>query len=170
MLANDEWGDQVGEGKSICLRLILFYVLVRRKKVQEQQKQWKGKLEDIDMYSPYQDAVGIGGEAIELEWKNSKIFSRLSILQEIQKDLIQKSIQPKEPNDLRVNVQTTSCGNQMNRNCISNAEKVNDHAKQFLPETLDVSWSRLRDDIGTEVLTNNNSKKQDTLFFTDISA
>ena len=68
-------------------------------------EKWKGKLEDIKMSSPYQDAVGIDGEAIELEWNIFPGFSILSILQEIQKDLIQKNIQPKEPNHLRVNVQ-----------------------------------------------------------------
>ena len=68
-------------------------------------EKWKGKFEDIKMYSPYQDAVGTDGDAIELEWKKFPDFSRLSILQEIQKDLIQKNIQPKEPNHLRVNVQ-----------------------------------------------------------------
>ena len=95
-------------------------------------EKWKGKLEDIKMYSPYRDAVGIDGEAIELEWKKFQDFSRLSILQEIQKDLIQKNIQPKEPNHLRVNVQRHLWKSD-DRNCISNAEKVNDYAKQFLP-------------------------------------
>ena len=65
-------------------------------------EKWKSKLEDIEMYSPYQDAVGIDGEAIELEWKNSQIFQYCPFFK---RDLIQKNIQPKEPNHLRVNVQ-----------------------------------------------------------------
>ena len=68
-------------------------------------EKWKGKLEDVEMYSPYQDAVGIDGDAIEFECKTFPDFSIMSILEEIQKDLIQKNIQPKEPNHLRVNVQ-----------------------------------------------------------------
>ena len=50
-------------------------------------ERWRGQVEGLGLCSSYQDAVGIGGEAIELEWKHVPGFSSLSILQEIQKDL-----------------------------------------------------------------------------------
>ena len=68
-------------------------------------EKWKGKLEDIKMYSSYQDAVGIDGEAIELEWKKSQIFNIVHSSRDPEKNLIQKNIQPKEPNHLHVSVQ-----------------------------------------------------------------
>ena len=35
---------------------------------------WKGQVEGLRLYSSYQDAVGIDGEAIEFQWKNFRIF------------------------------------------------------------------------------------------------
>ena len=139
-------------------------------------EKWKGKFEDIKMYSPYQDAVGIDGEAIELEWKIQD-FSILSILQEIQKALIQKNIQPKEPNHLRVNGQRHLV--EIRWSELHHKRRECEGLRVAVPSrTLDVSWSRLRARHGTEILTNNrdsgisqkirwynNSKKQDTLFF-----
>ena len=37
-------------------------------------ERWKGQVEDLRMYSSYQDAVGIDGEVIEFEWKIPRIF------------------------------------------------------------------------------------------------
>ena len=51
---------------------------------------WKGQVEGLRMYSSYQEAVGIDGEAIGFEWTNFPGFSSLSILQEIQQDLAKK--------------------------------------------------------------------------------
>ena len=47
-------------------------------------ERWKVEEEGLRLYSSCQDAVGIDGEAIEFEWKNSPGFSSLSILQKIQ--------------------------------------------------------------------------------------
>ena len=133
-------------------------------------EKWKGKLEDIKMYSPYQDAVGIDGEAIELEWKIPD-FSILSILQEIQKDLIQKNIQPKEPNHLRVNVQRHPV--EIRWSELHHKRRECQGLRVAVPSrTLDVSWSRLRhvltinkdSGISQKIRWYNNSKKQDTLF------
>ena len=57
------------------------------------------QVEGLRLYSSYQDAVGIDGEAIDFEWKNFPGFSSLSILQEIQQDLEKKEIQPEEFKD-----------------------------------------------------------------------
>ena len=50
-------------------------------------ERWKGQAEGLKLYSSYPDAVGIDGEAIELESTNFPGFSSSSILQEIQKRL-----------------------------------------------------------------------------------
>ena len=63
------------------------------------ERRWKGQVEDLRMYSSYPDTVGIDGEAIEFEWKNVPDFSTLSVLQEIQKDLEEKNIQPENFED-----------------------------------------------------------------------
>ena len=63
--------DQVGEGKSMCLR---WFRSLRR--------------------TSYQDAVGLNGEPIEFEWTYFPGFSSLSLLREIQNDLETKNIKP----------------------------------------------------------------------------
>ena len=60
---------------------------------------WEGQVEGLKMYLSYQDAVGIGGEANEFEWKNFPASSSLTILQEIPKDLARKNINPEELKD-----------------------------------------------------------------------
>ena len=50
----------------------------------EATERWRGQVEGLRLYSSYQDAVGIDGEAIEFEWKNFTGFSSLSSPQEIQ--------------------------------------------------------------------------------------
>ena len=60
---------------------------------------WRGQGEGLRLYSSYQDAVGIDGEAIEFELKHFPGFSLLCILQEIQQDLERRNIQPEEFKD-----------------------------------------------------------------------
>ena len=60
---------------------------------------WKGQVEGLRLYSSYQDAVGIDGEAIEFERKNFTRFSLLSIPQEIQEDSARKNMQPEKFKD-----------------------------------------------------------------------
>ena len=70
---------------------------VQRQKCEtdERQQRSDGKMErSSGRTSSYQKAVGIDGEAMEFEWKNFPGFSSLSILQEIQKDLERKNIEP----------------------------------------------------------------------------
>ena len=59
----------------------------------------EGQVEGLRLFSSYQDAVGIDGEAIEFECTMFTGFSSLSILQEIQQDLERKNIQPEEFKD-----------------------------------------------------------------------
>ena len=40
-------------------------------------ERWKGQVEGLRLYSSFQDAVGIDGEAIEFEWQ---IFTRIFII------------------------------------------------------------------------------------------
>ena len=43
----------------------------------ETAERWKGQVEGLRLYSSYQDAMGIDGEAIEFEWKRLPGFSSL---------------------------------------------------------------------------------------------
>ena len=96
-------------------------------------ERWKGQVEGLRLYSSYQDAAGIDGEAIEFEWKVFPGFSSLSILQDIQKDLARKNIQPEEFTDRIIfmsgfnDIEWEKC-----ENSISNAEKVKIYAMEFL--------------------------------------
>ena len=57
------------------------------------EARWAGHIEYLKKrYSPYQDAVELDEEAIELEWKILPGFTTLTILQEIQEDLEEKNI------------------------------------------------------------------------------
>ena len=77
--------------------------------------------------------MGNDGEAIEFEWKNVPGFSSLSILQEIQKDLARKNIQPEEFKDRIIFMSMFSDieWKTPDDNCISNAEKVKNYAMRF---------------------------------------
>ena len=86
---------------------------------------WTGQVEDLKRYPSYQNAVGLDGEAIEFEWKNFPGFTTLTILKEIQMDLERKNIEPENFKDRN------------DENCISNAEKVKNYSKRFLP----VHWT-----------------------------
>ena len=37
-------------------------------------ERWKGQVEGLRLYSPYEETVGIDGEAIEFEWMFPRIF------------------------------------------------------------------------------------------------
>ena len=77
--------------------------------------------------------MGIDGEAIEFELKHFRGFSSLSILQEIQKDLARKNIQPEEFKDriIFMSMFNDIHWKKHNENCISNAEKVKNDAMKF---------------------------------------
>ena len=58
--------DQLGEGKSLYVRRFRS-MCCRVEQGSGATERWKGHVEDLRMYSSYQDAVGIDGEAIEFE-------------------------------------------------------------------------------------------------------
>ena len=97
------------------------------------ERRWKGQVEDLRMYSSYQNAVGIDGEAIEVELKIFPGFSTLSILQENQKDLEEKNIQPESFEDriIFMSMFNDILWKTDDENCISNAEKVKNYAMKF---------------------------------------
>ena len=132
-------------------------------------EKWKGKLEDIKMYSPYRDAVGIDGEAIELEWKKFQDFFKIVHSSRDPERLDTEELPTEGTKSSSCQCSKTSCGSQLNRNCISNAEKVNDYAKQFLPG----HWTFLGP--GSETTWYGGSHEQQLKesrhpIFTDISA
>ena len=80
----------------------------------------------------YKELLGIDGEPIEFEWKG---FSSLQFLQKIQDDLQERNIKPEEFTDRIIfmsvfnDIDWTRKGN--DGICISNSEKVKEHAKIF---------------------------------------
>ena len=89
-------------------------------------ERWKSQVIGLKLYSSYRDAVGIDGEAIELEWKSVPGFSSFSILQKIQKDLARKNIQPEEFEDciIFMSMFNDIDWKKNDEKCISNAEKI----------------------------------------------
>ena len=79
--------------------------------------------------------MNLDGEAIEFEWKIRPGFTTLTVLKEIQMDLERKNI---EPENLEDRIIFMSMFNDIeweknDVNCISNAEKVKNYTKRFLP-------------------------------------
>ena len=79
--------------------------------------------------------MGPDGEATEFEWKNFPGFTTLTILKEIQMDLERKNI---EPDNFKDRIIFISMFNDIewkknDDNCITNAEKVKNYSKRFLP-------------------------------------
>ena len=102
------------------------------------QRRWKGQVEDLMMYSSYQDAVGIDGEAIEFEWKFSQNFRHCLFLKKSTKTWRRRTSNQRTSRTGSFSCQcsVTFCGNQMIRiasRCISNADKVKNYPMKFLP-------------------------------------
>ena len=98
-------------------------------------ERWKGQVEGLRLYSSYQDAVGIDGEAIEFEWKMFPGFSSLSILHEIQQDSEKRKIHPEEFKDRIIFMSMFNdidWKKEKDEKCISNAEEVRNYDMKFL--------------------------------------
>ena len=97
---------------------------------------WKGQVEEFSMFPSYKELLGIDGEAIEFEFNILPGFSSLHILQKIHDDVRERNIEPEKFTDRIIfmsmfsDVDWTKKGNR--GLCISNLEKVKDHAKRFL--------------------------------------
>ena len=96
---------------------------------------WAGQMEDLKRYPSYQDAVGIDGEATEFEWKNFPRFRTLTILKEIHMDLERKNNKLENFKDriILMSVFNDIEWRKNDENCVSNAEKLKNYAKRFLP-------------------------------------
>ena len=96
---------------------------------------WEGQVEGLKMYPFDQEAVGIDGEAIELEWNIFPGFSSLAILQEIQQDLVRKNIKPDEFKDwfifMSMFIDIDWSKRKNDENCFLNAVKVKEYAMKF---------------------------------------
>ena len=118
-----------GQWQEYLSTLLLFYVLVRRNKVQEQQKSGKANWKTLRCIHH----IKMQWESMEKQLNSSgKIpdFSILSILQE----RLDTEEHPTEGNRIIfVSVFNDILWKSDDRNCITNAEKVNDYAKQSLP-------------------------------------
>ena len=95
-------------------------------------ERWKEQVEGLRLFSSYQDAVGIDGEAIEFEWTFFPRFSSLPIIEEIQQDLEKRKIQPEEFTDWIIFMSMFGdIVSNTNELCVSNAEKVKNYVMRF---------------------------------------
>ena len=87
---------------------------------------WKGQVEGLRLYSSCQDAVGIDGEAIVFEWKNSQDFHHCLFFKRSRKTWRGRTSSPKSPRtgssslSMFYDIEWKTEG----ENCLSNAEKV----------------------------------------------
>ena len=76
-----QWlSEQMGESKSMCVCWFRFFCVGPMRHTPEAIEKWENQVEGIKLYSSYQDAVGIDGEAIEFEWKMFPGFPSWSTL------------------------------------------------------------------------------------------
>ena len=93
-----------------------------------------GQIEDLKRYSSYQDAVGLDGEAIEFEWKNLKDLQHWLFFRRSRKTWRRTwSRRIWKTGSSSCLCSTTSDWKKNDENCISNAERVKNCAKRFLP-------------------------------------
>ena len=97
---------------------------------------WDCQVEEFKRYPSYKELLGIDGQATEFGWNIFPGFSSLQILQEIQRDLKRKSIEPKEFTDRIIFMSIFNdidwairANDEM---CIADADKVKDYPKKFL--------------------------------------
>ena len=97
VLANDQaikWAKA-----KVCVYADSVLCVGQMRDTPEATERWKGQVEELRLCSSCQDAVGVDGEAIDFEWNKFPGFSSLSFLQEIQRDLEKREIQPEEFKD-----------------------------------------------------------------------
>ena len=80
------WARSVAKAK-VCVFADSVLCVGQMRDTPDAIERWTSQVEGLKLYSSYQDAVGIDGEAIEFEWKTYPSFSSVSFIQEIQRDL-----------------------------------------------------------------------------------
>ena len=60
--------------QKVCVYADSVLCVGQMKDTPETVERWKGQVEGLRLYSSYQDAIGLDGEAIEFEWTISKDF------------------------------------------------------------------------------------------------
>ena len=141
-----------GQRQEFLSTLILFYVLVRRNKVQEQQKSRKANLK-TSRCIPH---IKMQWESIKKQLNSrgkSQIFSIVHSSRDPGRlDTEERPTEGTESSSCPWS--TTSCGNQMIG--IASQRRECEGLRVAVPSrTLDVSWSRLRHDMGQWDLTEN---------------
>ena len=157
-----------GRRQEYLSTLILFTVLLRRKKVQEQQKSGKANLKTLRCIHHIKMQWESMEKQLNSSGKNSKIFQDCPFFKRSRKTWYRRTSNRRNQIICRVHVQRHLWKSD-DRNWISNAEKVNDYAKQFLPG----HWTFLGP--GSEMTWYGGSheqqfKKTRHPIFTDISA
>ena len=68
-------GQEIKRAKAnVCVFADSVLCVGQMKDSPETIEKWKGQVEGLRLYSSYQDALGIDGEAIEFEWKHKFIL------------------------------------------------------------------------------------------------
>ena len=112
-------------------------------------ERWRGLVAGLRLYSSYQDAVGIDGDATEFEWENFPEFSSLAILQDIRKDLERKSRGVQRTHHLHVNVQWRLIGTKERiLSIVSRMQESQELRDEILARTQEILGSR----VGREVV------------------
>ena len=83
----------------VCVYADSVLCVRQMKDSKEAIERWRCQVEELEMYLSFKELLRIEGQALEFEWKKFSGFSSLSFLQEIQKDLARKNIQPEEFKD-----------------------------------------------------------------------
>ena len=112
-------------------------------------ERWRGQVEGLRLYSSYQDAVGIDGEAIEFEWTFFQDFHRCPFFKKSKKIWRERTPSPKSSRTRSSSCQcsTTLSGKQMMRIALECRESQ-ELRTEILTRTLDLSRSR----VGREVV------------------
>ena len=131
-LANDqaiEWAKA-----KVCVYADSVVCWTQMKDTPGATERWKGQVEDLKKNSSYQNAVGLDGEPIDFELKMFPGCSSLSLLREIQHDLVTKNNMPEDFKD-RIIFMSMFNDIEWKKNdekYISNAEEVRNYAMKYL--------------------------------------
>ena len=116
-------------------------------------ERWKGQLEGLRLWSSYQDAVGIDGEAIEFEWdKFPRILNIVYFLKRSKKTWRERTFNPKSSRTGSSSCQCSMSLIGQKEGMMRNLEcrKIQGLLEEILARTLDVSGSWIGQDVVLE--------------------
>ena len=151
VLANDQvikWAKA-----KVCVYADSVLCVGQMKDTPEAVERRKGPVEGLRLYSSYQDAVGIDGEAIEFEWKNSQDFHHCSARNPRRLGDTENPARGVHRSDyLHVNAQWHCVKHEWWDWCFE-CRKSQELCKEILKKDIGHSWVQARKRSGVEVLT-----------------